>query len=90
LAWLRPGLKLARRLHVHALAQCDVVELGVGRFFFVQACRQEANDFIVTELVRPRDERAIARDLVMLDGLRQRRSFVSLRYSFVLFSRPCI
>ena len=58
-----------RRLLIHALAERDAVQLGVGRFFLVEICRQQPDDVVMTQFLGPRDQGAVARNLVMLDGL---------------------
>src|SRR5690606_27206325 len=49
---------------------CQIVELCVGRFLFLEGRLQERHSLVESELLGPGDHRAIARDLVMFDRLR--------------------
>ena len=71
---LAATFKVSRRSTpcVDALSKRDRIELGVGRLFLIEVARQEADHFVVTELLGPCDQRTVPADLVMLDGLRAR------------------
>src|SRR5687767_3390773 len=48
----------------------DARQLSVGRFLLIEGGRQQFCDSLLVELFRPGDERAVTRDLVVLDRLR--------------------
>jgi len=60
----------ACRLAVDALAQRDGVEFGVGRLLFVKIGGEEADDVVVTKLLGPGDQRAVAGYFIVFDRLR--------------------
>jgi hypothetical protein len=64
-------MALARCLTVDAFAHGDGRELFVRSLFLVKDGIEEAHDVIVPERVRPRDQRAVAGDLIVLDRLRR-------------------
>src|SRR5262249_2170552 len=66
----RNSWRSGRGLGIDALAHRDGVQLGVGRLLFVEIGIEEANDVLVTKLLGPCDQGAVAANLVMLDGLR--------------------
>ena len=68
--WQPFGLGSARRFAVDALAHCDGGELLVRRLLLVQVGRQQPDDVVAAERFRPGNQRAVARDLVVLDRLR--------------------
>src|SRR5207253_1628793 len=59
----------SRRAQVD-LALGDVGELLVGRLFLLEILLQQVGAVVAAEPLRPGDQRAVARDLVMLDRLR--------------------
>src|ERR1700751_4368301 len=61
--------KYLRRAQVD-LALGDVGELLVGRLLFLEVLIQQVGDVVAAEPLRPRDQRAVAGDLIMLDRLR--------------------
>src|SRR5690349_4839021 len=70
---LRPGVKPTGlgRLAVY-LAGRELAQLLVGRFFLAQRLLEETACVAEAELVGPGRECAVARDLVVLHGLRRR------------------
>src|SRR5262249_36786251 len=46
-------------------------QLLVGRFFRAEVLLKQGRAFVAAHLFRPRDQRAVARDLIVLDGLRR-------------------
>src|SRR4029079_6570458 len=64
-------MRLLSRFRVHALGR-ERRELLVGRFFFLEVLGEHAGAIVAAKLLGPRDQRAVTRDLVVLDGLRSR------------------
>src|ERR1700716_3439800 len=58
-----------RRLAIDALSQRDSRQLLVGGFFLVEIGCEQPHDILASELVRPRDQGAIASDLIGFDRL---------------------
>jgi hypothetical protein len=59
----------ARGLAVHAFPQRDRRKLLVSRLFLVQVGIEKADDIVMAEALGPCDQRAVARDFVVLDRL---------------------
>ena len=68
----RPWRRLSGGVRRLDVSKRDRIELGVGRLFLIEVARQEADHFVVTELLGPCNQRTVPADLVMLDGLRAR------------------
>ena len=47
------------------------VQLLVGGFLFLKILFEDIGEIVAAQFARPGDERTVARDLVMLDGLRR-------------------
>src|SRR4051812_37477450 len=62
------AMKSARSPHVdHAFRQRG--QLGVGLLFLIERLLQQAGAIVAPELTRPRDQAAVAGDLIMFGGL---------------------